>query len=251
MSLRKKINKLIGPTGYELVKWRPGKLGRDAFTDIGRLFDKEAALTVFDVGAHHGQTALNFGGRFPKATIYSFEPFPESYEVLQSKCAGHKNIQIYDFGFSDRNCVRELHSNLASATNSLLSTDSEGANTWGENLLDTKDKLELSFKTVDSFIEESGILKIDILKLDVQGAEYLVLEGALGALKNELIDVVYTEVITQPTYVGQKRFDEVLRFFYDLGFDLLFIYDLDSKIGGKLRQVDVVFTRKGWTNKFV
>jgi len=47
---------------------------------------------IFDVGAHHGQSAEFFSEIFNSPTIYSFEPDPESFQILKSK-----KIKIFKF----------------------------------------------------------------------------------------------------------------------------------------------------------
>ena len=151
--------------------------------------------------------------------------------------------RIFNFGLSDENGTLKFHSNPSSATNSLLSTDSQGAETWTEGLLETKEVVEAEFKTLDAFVEEAGVPNVNILKLDVQGAEPRVLKGAESTLRDGKIDLIYSEIITQPTYVDQKRFDQALGVFYDCGFDLHNVYNLSLTKEGKLRQVDVIFVR--------
>ncbi|MCT0225903.1 FkbM family methyltransferase [Synechococcus sp. CS-1328] len=134
--------------------------------------------------------------------------------------------------------------NANSATNSLLLAHVNGPIVWGEGLLDLKCIQNCGFKTLDCVLQELSIPSIDILKLDVQGAEPLVLKGALGACAKRSIEIVYTEIILQDTYVGQKRFEEVLSYFHDAGFSLYNVYNLISSPNGSLCQLDAVFTRK-------
>jgi hypothetical protein len=144
---------------------------------------------------------------------------------------------------SDQNSVLPFCSNSSSATNSLLDSDDRYAQTWGEGLLETQNKIMAEFRTLDSFLADQGIPKINILKLDVQGAEYRVMQGALEACKRGQIDTVYTEIILQPTYCEQKRFDEALTVFYSAGFDLHGIYNPILTDSGRLAQVDVIFAK--------
>ncbi len=48
------------------------------------------------------------------------------------------------------------------------------------------------------------------LVLDTQVTEYQVLEGASKAMEENKISLIYLEIITKPTYKGQKNFDEIL-----------------------------------------
>ncbi len=70
------------------------------------------------------------------------------------------------------------------------------------------------------------------------------IEGAKRAMAEGRIDMIYSEIITQPTYSGQKRFDEALAIYYDAGFELFNIYNLNFDSQGGLRQVDVIFVRR-------
>ncbi len=76
----------------------------------------------------------------------------------------------------------------------------------------------------------------------MQGAESLVIAGATSTCNQGMIRLIYSEIIIQPTYKGQKRFDEALAVFYNNGFDLHDIYNMNKTSAGRLRQVDVIFT---------
>lgn len=100
----------------------------------------------------------------------------------------------------------------------------------------------MPFSTIDRFVAEENIPSIDVLKLDVQGAEYLVLKGAEKSIAASRINLIYSEIITQPTYKNQKELHEVLRLFHDYAFLLHNIYNLSRTSSGKLRQIDAIFT---------
>jgi FkbM family methyltransferase len=216
----------------------------DAFTEMQRLCLDIKEPIIFDVGAHHGETAIKLRSYFPEARIVCFEPFFESFQVLKRNTESDQRITIFNFGLSNQSGTFPFHSNLSSATNSLLSSDELGSTTWEAGLLETKDIVQAQFKTMDAVLDQLAIPKIDILKLDVQGAEPLVLEGASTACKKGVIQTIYSEIITQPTYVGQKRFDEALAVYFNYGFDLHNIYNLSLTSMGQLRQVDAIFVRQ-------
>jgi hypothetical protein len=119
-----------------------------------------------------------------------------------------------------------------------------GFKTWGEGLLETNQVVQADFKTIDLVLKDLNIRKINILKLDVQGAEYRVVKGGAEALRDGVVDYIFSEIITQPTYIGQKRLDEALSVFYNAGFDLHNIFELSSTSDGVLRQFDAIFTRQ-------
>ena len=240
--MRRFIQSILNRTGYEVRRLNPRKAVPNVFVEMQQLCTDDNPV-IFDVGAHYGETALKFRKAFPDAKIYSFEPFPDSFTVLQEKVSHDTNTAAFNYGLSNVNDELEFNSNIDSATNSLLSTDATGTTIWEDDLLTTTGTVRAKFNTLDTVIRELDLPRINILKLDVQGAEYLVMEGAAKTLRQARIDIVYTEIITQPAYVGQKRFDQALSVFYESGFDLYNLYYPSARPGEKLRQIDAIFTR--------
>lgn len=243
IKMKKVIQKLANRCGYRLSKLSHPIDAENPFTAMQRLLMGIKEPIIFDVGAHHGYVSRTFRKMFPASKIYAFEPFKESYEKLKTNTASDPRINVFNFGLSNQVGTQPFHSNPSSATNSLLSTDELGSQIWGAGLLETQDIVKAQFKTIDSVIETMRIPKIDILKLDIQGAESIVMEGALVTCSRGLIRLIYSEIITQPTYKGQKRFDEAMAAFYNNGFDLYSIYNMSFTGAGRLRQIDVIFTK--------
>ena len=237
------IQNLAHTVGYHISKVEGPTTHSGAFAEMQRLCENIGSPTIFDVGAHHGDTVMEFRSRFPTSRILAFEPFQESFQVLCHNTKADSGIQVFNYGLADQSGIFSFHSNPSSATNSLLPTDDMGPNTWGAGLLETKGIVQAHFRSIDSIVKELDIRKIDILKLDVQGAEYRVLQGALEACRDGIVSIVYSEIITQPTYKGQKRLDEALSVFYSAGFDLHNIFNLCSTSDRKLCQFDAIFTR--------
>lgn len=214
---------------------------QDPYAELQRLTADIAEPIIFDVGAHRGYVATTFRKLIPSSTVHAFEPFPASFERLQVKVGEDKRVHTYNYGLGNTEGECEMHSNTSPATNSILPTDDDARETWGEGLLNTQETVRIRLKTLDAAAESIGVPRIDILKLDVQGAEPLVMEGAKAMCEQGRISFIYTEIITQPTYKGQKRFDQALSVFYERGFDLHNIFNLNSSPQGTLRQVDVIF----------
>ena len=238
------IQRLAGGFGYRVIRASKPNPDEDPFIAMERLISRVREPVIFDVGAHHGKVALAFRERFPTSTVYAFEPFKKSFEILQANTAADPKVIALNFGLSDRVGLQAFHENLSAATNSLLSTDKASSGTWGGGLLETRNVIQAKFETVDSVVDLFRLSRIDILKLDVQGAEHLVMAGAVEASRRGLIDVIYTEVIAQPTYEGQRRFDQAMTPFYESGFDLYNIYNINLSDSGRLRQIDAIFTRR-------
>lgn len=200
-------------------------------------------LTIFDVGAYHGLIAQEYNRLFPRADIYCFEPFPASFDVLTANTASLPSVRRLPYGLGSTTGQQTIHANAFPATNSLLNTDAEGAAHWGEGLLETKASVLVEIKTLDDAVNELSVDHIDILKLDVQGAEHLVLDGGKKTLSAGYVDLIYTEIILLPTYEGQLYFDEILLRFRQLGYRLYDVYNPSYNQWKQLRQVDAIFLK--------
>ena len=199
-----------------------------------------AAPVIFDVGAHVGQTSLVYRRRFPKARLFAFEPFPASYAKLQAALAGDPDASAIALAFSDSVGTQLLHVNPSEATNSLLPTDPAAARSWGTGLLESRDRIEVQTSTIDEFCRTRSLARIDILKLDVQGAEFSVLRGAAASLAARRIGLVYLEVIVATTYAGQHRPHDYLQLMEDVGYEWVDLFN-PLRGGGRLLQFDLLF----------
>ena len=148
--------------------------------------------TIYDIGAHIGFHSLYFARLVgPKGKVYAFEPNPknvERFKLIQDKNDDIKNnISIFDAAVSDILGIEEFS----------MSEDVESGRSSG-GFIDTADTIwergvfkqrgftEIKVKTVpvDLFKEELGITEApDIIKIDVEGAESLVLKGARETIK--------------------------------------------------------------------
>lgn len=245
--MKQSINKFLNHFGYKVSRIRQNSIDYyvDPFEMQRRLVSNpDSNLVIFDVGAHHGNIAALYKQIFPKSKIFCFEPFPASYQMLQSLLGGNPDYKLFDFGLSDQSGMSKFYSNFYSPTNSLLKSDKNADIIWGNQLLDNKEIIEVKLRTLDEVIVDQGINQIDILKLDVQGAEPQVIKGALQSIKKGIIKLVYTEIIALPTYEGQVEFEEVIKLFKELGFELFSIYNNSYTSEGRLRQIDAIFTYK-------
>ncbi len=231
--------------GYKLVPAHEDGGEVDPFAVMAGRCAAISGPVIFDVGAHKGHVAQEFRKCLPSAQVHAFEPFPECFSFLREVAAGDSAIHVHEFGLAEKSGERSFHANLANATNSLLGTDEKADETWGPGQVGTCEVVALPFSTLDSFMAESGLERVDILKMDVQGAEHLVIEGARETLAAGRIGMIYTEIITMPTYVGQQPLHEVLTQYAGHGFSLVNFYNPSLTDAGELRQIDALFAYTG------
>lgn len=124
---------------------------------------------IFDIGANIGIASVYFAMRYPKATIYSFEPLPDNQHLLQRNTEIFANIHIMPFGLSDKaGTFTYCMSNNA---------NSYGGGTFCNVGHDPERSIELPVKTAAAVINDLGIDQVDILKIDTEGSEFAILQG--------------------------------------------------------------------------
>jgi FkbM family methyltransferase len=134
----------------------------------------DPAMTFVDVGAQVGYfsaTAAALVG--PAGAVHSFEPDPDCFSLL------HRNAQAYPW-------VRVHNSAVADFTGeaSFYRSPKRGESGWGTMFDEDGEraKIGIGVRTLDSWMTAEGIGKIDVVKIDVEGAEYRVLAGARRAI---------------------------------------------------------------------
>ncbi len=170
--------------------------------------------TFIDVGGHYGQTSLAMNFIFPKAKIYSFEPVKNSYEILKEKTKDIENIKIFNFGLGNENKKSSFWLNDFDGASSLLNSTEERDKTY--EVTRNKNKIDVDIRRFDS-LKDIEIRRPLYVKIDVEGAEKLVLEG-FGDLVKE-IDVLQIEFNFKNLYENQTKLKDVLKYTELAGLD--------------------------------
>lgn len=236
--MKKFIHKLFSLFGYRITK-SDSYLAKNSNYIVSNLFNKNFQLIIFDIGAHVGQSAEKYSSLYKNATIFSFEPSLKEYEILKTKDI--KNFKPFNIGFSNKKKQEHFFVNEASATSSLLPLSEKAEKVWQNNQLKNIDTITCEFDTLDNFCNDMGIKIIDFMKIDTQGSEYLVLDGAKELLSKNVIRNIQLEVILGDTYRGQKSIGFYMNLLENYGYKFKTIADLVIK-NGSLIQTDLFFT---------
>lgn len=81
---------------------KPASNSEDPFLVQRFLFNNAKQLIIFDVGAYVGDITATYRDIFPEATIYCFEPFPDSFKKL-SRLADDKFVKCYQMAICEVN----------------------------------------------------------------------------------------------------------------------------------------------------
>jgi FkbM family methyltransferase len=199
------------------------------------------ASVVVDVGAYDGAVTSEYLDLFPEAVCYALEPHPPSFRALTDRLGTHPRARLHRLALGDVSSRATLHAFPTAATNSLLVPVSDVATVVGPGHMDSFEPVEVDVTTLDVFAEQEGIARIDVLKLDVQGAEVLVLQGADRLLRARAIDLVVTEVDFVQVYRGQAFYHDVAATLESVGYRLYDFYNFHYGPGGQLQWGDAIF----------
>jgi len=159
---------------------------------------------ILDIGAHKGQTVNFFTKVFPQAKIYSFEPNPEAFKVLEK--FNSNNISCFNIGFGSKIGETDFFVSKFSETSCLNLPDEDSK--WnlfklkllGLDATEMYNKIKVELLTVDHFIEQNKLLEIFLLKIDVEGSELDVLKGSFNSLSSGKIKYIQLEELKNDLY---------------------------------------------------
>ena len=205
---------------------------------------------IFDVGAHHGETIDYLKSLFVHAKIFSFEPDSESFDKLSQKTAN--DVKVFNLAISDKVGTVKFYRNRISHTNSLYkvnlkSKDSVCFAKGRESGLSVNEKeynsdVDVKSVTLDRFVVDNAIEYIDLLKIDVQGAEKKVLSGGREILQKTRAVIV--EVAFYDYYENSTSFMDIEKYLIPAGFELFGILDISrNPMNGRTDWVEVLYKR--------
>lgn len=164
--------------------------------ELQKIFDSEEPSVIFDIGACEGEDSLRYSNLFKTATIYSFEPLPENYNICLNNFAKFSNnqIKIFQLALSSKNGTANFYVSsgkpegvtqsdwdYGNKSSSLYPPDSTFKQyEW----LKFDKQIDVKTQTISSFCQDQSINIIDFIHMDVQGAELDVLKGAGNKLSS-------------------------------------------------------------------
>ena len=127
-------------------------------------------MTFLDVGAHVGYYTLLAARQVgPTGRVFCFEPEPSNYDLLVG------NIQLN--GYANIQPINKAVSNRVGFTTLFLTGLDNGRHSTYRHQLPESGSVEVETTTVDAFFESKGWPHVDLVKIDVEGAEMDVLDG--------------------------------------------------------------------------
>lgn len=232
-TLKKVIKKIINKLGYRVLKKESfNKLQLNQLVENININDKNNLLdnfftilinqnyypeTIYDIGANKGGWTEECLKYFPSSNYYLFEPQISLKKDIDLRFKNFKNVQLFSVGVGNVN--NQLNFTIHDRDDSCSFSFSEQ---------EAKDRgfeqIKIPIVKLESFVKENDLKKPSILKIDAEGLDLEVLEGANGLLQHS--DIIMVEVA-----IMNKRLKntvlEMLNYLDLNGFKLFDITDIN------------------------
>jgi FkbM family methyltransferase len=162
------LGDIAGSVAVEVVAGEVGNGAYD-FSDIAF----RPGDTVIDLGAHIGVVSIWLAKRYPEIRVLAFEPMPRVFELLTANLRRNRvrNVEAYNLGVSAHggplDLVAHFGSNTGGGTSFLSELDIPG-----------HVRVNVETTTLDEIFRRHRVERSPLLKIDIEGGEYDVLEAA-------------------------------------------------------------------------
>jgi len=190
----------------------------------------KGGMNVIDIGANIGITTVTVARKIGRrGKLYSFEPTPEYFDILKENISsnGLENVKVYELAVTDQVgrapfYQKELFSGIVFE---------EGAK-----------KFEVSTTSIDRFLSEEKIERIDLISMDCEGSELLVLKGAKETLRKNNVKIfceIHHDFLKQ---LGQSV-EDLVEYLQRLEFQVQSVSLNDLKMGNNFENCEYVYAQ--------
>jgi FkbM family methyltransferase len=195
------------------VFWR-GWYSREQLRLLDGLLSPDAVF--FDIGANEGEHTVFAARRLTRGRVFSFEPVASVHERLRANVElnGFGNVELVRKGLGDSVATLPIYGGSEPAADG---TVNEGLPT----LYPTAERSQLleviEIVPLDDFIEEAGVVRLDAMKIDVEGAELTILSGGRRSIER-FRPVILLEVSEETSRAAGYPARSLLDFLVPLGY---------------------------------
>lgn len=144
------------------------EVAREVFLDdiYGAASTATPAPTIVDLGSHVGASVLYFHARYPEATIHAFEPDPDNFALLTANTRHLPGVSAHNVAVAGSTEPRTLWHDGESWTPTLSPAGAR------------RRSVTVEAWSLDAVLERLGLEHVDMLKLDVEGAEHEIVSSS-------------------------------------------------------------------------
>lgn len=149
---------------------------------------KDSRPVMLDVGAHHGDYCNLLARTFPQAAIHAFEPHPRTFASLEKEAVSAVRLHACALGATDGHAELFDRKGQDGSVHASLSKESLLTTYHSDVIVH-----QVRVITLDQFMDDQKIERVDFIKIDTEGYEMDVLNGASRALESGRLGVIQFE----------------------------------------------------------
>ncbi|MEN9917160.1 MAG: hypothetical protein RLY40_1092 [Pseudomonadota bacterium] len=172
------------------------------------LFEND--MVFFDIGAHIGFYSMAVAKLNKTIKIYSFEPIPQTFELLNNNILINEFNNVYSFNIGLLNKNKKVIFFL----NPTMS-----GNASAENIAESVDieQVSVNVTLLDDFFCKLQLDKLDVIKCDVEGSELLVLQGGIKSITQHT-PILFIEMLRKWSKKFNYHPNDIIQLLTNLGY---------------------------------
>jgi FkbM family methyltransferase len=131
---------------------------------------------VFDLGGFKGEFSSDIFCKY-ESFVFVFEPVTSFFKIIKTKFSENKKVTVFPFGLSSENGTFEISDSDNSSSVFIKSENSE----------------LIELKSINEFIKQNSILNVNLIKINIEGGEYDVLESLISKNNIQIFDNIQVQ----------------------------------------------------------
>jgi|LakMenE18May11ns_1017448.scaffolds.fasta_scaffold9948506_5 FkbM family methyltransferase len=196
---------------------------------IKQIIGAKENITIFDVGAFNFEDSIRFKINFPNANVYAFEAFILNCVKFSQK-AIQNGVRTYNLAISDKNGETIFYNSTDyngiewTCSGSILKPSPKEGAELHKGLNYNKEGITVQTIRLDDFCKKNSIESIDIIHMDIQGAEYYAIKG-LGEIRPKII---FCETCEYESYENSLTLNDLDNLLLEMGYEIKGRYTDDT-----------------------
>lgn len=178
-------------TGLRVMRQPP--FGMDPFADLQLVFPRYPVRTVLDIGANEGQSVAMFRKAWPEAVIHCLEPVQATFDGLRARAEGPK-VKCHRIAIGAADGELTMYKAAGGQRTDISSPSAGHPALEGQELVQE----QVPVHTLQRFFQDHGLNTADFVKVDTEGHDMAVIDGAEALFREGRIGVLQVEVGMNP-----------------------------------------------------
>jgi FkbM family methyltransferase len=191
--------------------------------DLRQALPNYTVKIIFDVGSNQGQSVGAFLREYPGSQFYCFEPAHTTYQLLGATYGYFPQVKLFRKALGRHKSIAELEHGSRSTMSRITDQNPE----LPSHPDATRELVEID--TLDAFCAENGISHIDLLKIDTEGGDLEVLQGASKLLAEHAVDLISVEAAMSRLNRRHCQLASLQHHLEDRGYYLFGVYEQKSE----------------------